>query len=91
MTIIYSRMVNMAAPVMEHCSKARQTRKVLCNGKTNGMKTAVLQIIIKDGNSSFIKIHIQWNTIIRSTNIDFVYMLTSKSVKNILCEKVGGI
>ena len=82
MTIIHSIMLKMAAPVTKHCSNAPKTRKVYVIEKTNGMKTCTngLQILIKGGNSIF-RLKKQWNTIIRSENIDFVYMLMeAKSV-----------
>ena len=76
MTTIYSIMVKMAAPVTEHGSKAPRTRKVYLMEKRNCTKTCtnVLQIIITGGNSIF-NVKKQWNTIISSVNIDFVYML----------------
>ena len=76
MTTIYSIIVKMATPVTEHCSKAPRTRKIYVMEKTNGMKTCtnVLQIIIKVATQFFVNIQF-WNTVIRSENIDFVYML----------------
>ena len=63
-------MVKMAAPVTEHCSKAPRTRKIYVMEKTNGMKTCTNVLQIKKKR----------NTVIRSENIDFVYMLMGSYV-----------
>ena len=71
MTTIYSIMVKMAAPVTEHCSKAPRTTKIYVMEKTNGYhhnKGCQLNFSLR------FNLKKQWNTVIRSENIDFVYM-----------------
>ena len=79
-------MLKMAAPVTKHCTKAPRTRKVYqCNGQNkcyeNGYQCGANLNKGRQLNFSLrFNFKKQWNTIIRSENIYFVYMLMASYV-----------